>query len=77
MNRSATPFVVVANHCPFYSTNEEHYEEWHTRKMKESLEPLFLGCVDNDLRRGQSLALKTTRDLLYYKNCCACELLLG
>jgi hypothetical protein len=36
-----SPFVVVSGHCPFYSTNVNHYLEWQTVDMKASLEPLF------------------------------------
>ncbi len=31
----------MSTHCPFYSTNEHHYEEWQTVAMAQTFEPLF------------------------------------
>lgn len=42
VDRDVTPFVLVSSHCPWYSTNINHYMEWQTLSMMHSMEPLFL-----------------------------------
>ena len=34
VNRVKTPWVVVVTHCPFYSSNQAHFDERQTRFMK-------------------------------------------
>ena len=47
VDRAVTPFVVVSAHCPFYSTNKNHYQEWQALAMQETFEPLYMdGGVD-------------------------------
>ena len=41
VDRSATPFVVLQSHCPFYSSNSNHHNEWQAVNMMAAMEPLF------------------------------------
>ena len=41
VNRKVTPWVIVAIHCPWYSSNMDHYEEKQTVEMRKYMEPLF------------------------------------
>ena len=41
VNRSTTPFVVVVEHCPWYSSSKVHYNEWQAAEMREALESVL------------------------------------
>jgi len=41
VDRSVTPWVIVMMHCPWYSSNKAHYEEWQTVEMKNNMEAMF------------------------------------
>lgn len=42
VNRSVTPWLLVAFHCPFYTTFRGHENEKQAMAMKEAMEPLFV-----------------------------------
>jgi hypothetical protein len=41
VNRKVTPWVIIVVHCPWYSSNKDHYEEQQTVEMRNYMEPLF------------------------------------
>lgn len=41
IDRQITPWVIVVMHCPWYSSNSNHYTEQQTIQMRESMEDLF------------------------------------
>jgi hypothetical protein len=41
VNRSLTPWIVIVMHCPWYSSNMNHYADTQTIWMRESMEHLF------------------------------------
>jgi predicted phosphodiesterase len=41
VNRNATPWVIIVMHCPWYSSNVNHYGDTQTVIMRESMEQLF------------------------------------
>lgn len=41
VNRNSTPWVIVVMHCPWYSSNQNHYADTQTFWMRESMEKLF------------------------------------
>jgi hypothetical protein len=41
IDRSITPWVIVVMHCPWYSSNINHYADTQTILMRESMESLF------------------------------------
>lgn len=41
IEREITPWVIVVMHCPWYSSNIDHYEEQQTVLMRDSMEELF------------------------------------
>ena len=41
VNRKVTPWVIVIIHCPWYSSNMDHYGEKQTVEMRDYMEPLF------------------------------------
>jgi len=42
VNRTVTPWLFVATHCPIYNTFKAHQNETQTLQMQEALEPLFV-----------------------------------
>jgi hypothetical protein len=41
INRNITPWLIIVMHCPWYSSNINHYNEKQTIIMRESMEDLF------------------------------------
>jgi predicted phosphodiesterase len=41
VNRGITPWIIVVMHCPWYSSNMNHYTDVQTVQMRESMEKLF------------------------------------
>jgi len=41
VNRNITPWVIVVMHCPWYSSNINHYADSQTILMRENMENLF------------------------------------
>ena len=41
VNRNITPWLIVVMHCPWYSSNVNHYADQQTVQMRESMEDLF------------------------------------
>lgn len=41
IDRSKTPWIIVIMHCPWYSSNKNHYGDTQTVLMRDSMEPLF------------------------------------
>lgn len=41
VNRTATPWIIIVMHCPWYSSNMNHYGEAQTIQMRDSMENLF------------------------------------
>lgn len=41
VDRNITPWVVVVMHCPWYSSNMNHYADAQTVQMRESMEDIF------------------------------------
>jgi hypothetical protein len=41
VNRSLTPWIIIVMHCPWYSSNINHYADTQTIWMRKSMEHLF------------------------------------
>jgi hypothetical protein len=41
VNRKVTPWIIIIIHCPWYSSNMDHYGEKQTVEMRNYMEPLF------------------------------------
>lgn len=41
INRTITPWIIIVMHCPWYSSNVNHYADSQTILMRESMEQLF------------------------------------
>jgi hypothetical protein len=41
VNRTITPWLIIVMHCPWYSSNINHYADLQTIQMRESMEDLF------------------------------------
>ena len=41
VNRTVTPWIIVVMHCPWYSSNVNHYADSQTILMRESMEDMF------------------------------------
>ena len=41
VDRSSTPWLIIVMHCPWYSSNVNHYADQQTVQMRESMEQLF------------------------------------
>jgi predicted phosphodiesterase len=41
VNRTLTPWIIVVLHCPWYSSNKNHYGDTQTVLMRDSMEYLF------------------------------------
>jgi hypothetical protein len=41
IDRTITPWVIVIMHCPWYSSNKNHYADKQTIEMRNSMEDLF------------------------------------
>jgi hypothetical protein len=41
VNRNITPWLIVVMHCPWYSSNINHYNDQQTVQMRKSMEDLF------------------------------------
>jgi acid phosphatase type 7 len=42
VDRTVTPWLIVAFHCPFYTTFRGHNNEVNPQEMRQAMEPLFL-----------------------------------
>ena len=52
VNRNITPWIIVVMHCPWYSSNKNHYSDTQTVYMKESMEALFYNFNVNIVFNG-------------------------
>lgn len=66
VNRRITPWIIVVMHCPWYSSNQDHYEEQQTVIMREMMEPMFHKYRVNIAFTGHVHAYERTYPL--YKN---------
>jgi hypothetical protein len=66
INREITPWVIVVMHCPWYSSNMDHYEEQQTVLMRNFLEELFYKYRVNLALMGHVHAYERTHPI--YKN---------
>jgi UDP-2,3-diacylglucosamine pyrophosphatase LpxH len=66
VNREKTPWIIVVMHCPWYSSNKDHYEEEQTVLMRESMEHLFHKNRVNLVLNGHVHAYERTFPV--YKN---------
>ena len=41
IDRNITPWIIIVMHCPWYSSNTNHYTEQQTIQMRDSMEDLF------------------------------------
>jgi len=60
INRVLTPWLIVIMHCPWYSSNKDHYEEKQTVLMRESMESLFFYYRVNIVFTGHVHAYERT-----------------
>ena len=60
VDRTVTPFVLMQSHCPFYSTNKNHFQEWQALDMQETFEPLMLKYGVDLMLSGHGKRLETT-----------------
>lgn len=52
INRTITPWIIVVMHCPWYSSNINHYADSQTILMRESMEQLFYQYKVNIIFNG-------------------------
>jgi hypothetical protein len=52
IDRSVTPWIIVVMHCPWYSSNVNHYADMQTVLMRESMEDLFYDYKVNIVFNG-------------------------
>jgi len=60
VNRKVTPWVIVIMHCPWYSSNVDHYGEQQTVEMRTYMEPLFYKFNVNIVFSGHVHAYERT-----------------
>jgi len=63
VNRKITPWVIVVMHCPWYSSNQDHYQEKQTVLMRDSMEYLFYRYRVNIAFTGHVHAYERTHPL--------------
>jgi len=66
VNRNNTPWVIIVMHCPWYSSNVNHYGDTQTVIMRESMEQLFYDNNVNIVFSGHVHAYE--RSYPVYKN---------
>jgi len=66
VNREKTPWIIVVMHCPWYSSNKDHYEEKQTVLMRDSMEKMFHKNNVNLVLNGHVHAYERTFPV--YKN---------
>jgi len=66
VNRKVTPWVIVVMHCPWYSSNVDHYGEQQTVLMRDYMEDLFYKYRVNIALMGHVHAYERTHPV--YKN---------
>ena len=67
VNRKKTPWVIVVMHCPWYSSNMDHYEEKQTVLMRDYMEPLFYRHSVNIAFMGHVHAYERTHPVFQNK----------
>ncbi len=60
VNRKVTPWVIIIMHCPWYSSNMDHYGEQQTVEMRDFMEPLFYKYSVNIVFSGHVHAYERT-----------------
>ncbi len=63
INRTLTPWVIVVMHCPWYSSNVDHYAELQTILMRDNMEKLFYSYKVNIVLTGHVHAYERTYPL--------------
>lgn len=66
VNREKTPWIIVVMHCPWYSSNKNHYGDTQTVAMRDSMEDLFYHYRINIVFSGHVHAYERTYPV--YKN---------
>lgn len=66
VNRKVTPWLIVVMHCPWYSSNVDHYGEQQTVLMRDYMEDLFYKYRVNIALMGHVHAYERTHPV--YKN---------
>jgi hypothetical protein len=66
VDRKISPWLIVVIHCPWYSSNTDHYEEKQTVLMRQYMEPLFYKYKVNIAIMGHVHAYERTHPV--FKN---------
>jgi hypothetical protein len=66
IDREITPWIIVVMHCPWYSSNKNHYGDTQTVAMRDSMEELFYQYKINIVFSGHVHAYERTYPV--YKN---------
>jgi hypothetical protein len=66
VDRTETPWIIVVMHCPWYSSNKNHYGDAQTVAMRDSMEDLFYQFRVNIVFSGHVHAYERTYPV--YKN---------
>lgn len=66
VDRNITPWIIVVMHCPWYSSNKDHYGEEQTVLMRNAMEDLFYEHRVNIAIMGHVHAYERTHPV--YKN---------
>lgn len=66
VNRTITPWLIVVMHCPWYSSNKDHYGEQQTVLMRNYMEDLFYNYRVNIAFMGHVHAYERTHPV--FKN---------
>jgi hypothetical protein len=67
VKRNIFPWIIVVTHCPWYSSNVDHYEEVQTVLMRNSMEPLFYKYKVNIVINGHVHAYERTHPIFLNK----------
>jgi hypothetical protein len=67
VDRKLTPWVIVVMHCPWYSSNVDHYGEKQTVLMRGDMEPLFYKYRVNIAFMGHVHAYERTHPVFQNK----------
>ena len=60
VDRDITPWIIIVMHCPWYSSNVNHFNETQTFMMREAMEYLFLKYRVNIVFSGHVHAYERT-----------------
>jgi len=60
LDRTVTPWVIIVMHCPWYSSNKNHYNDKQTIIMRDTMEDLFYKYSVNIVFSGHVHAYERT-----------------